>query len=104
MRKMILSAALIAVSVLATAQNIRLNLYSAYLFDDNVDSYYDPSSYFEGTIEGGFQWGIGIEYMVHATKGIELKYLRQDTKAPMNYYDNGAKSKEFELAINYILL
>ena len=105
MKKIILSAALIiAAAGLATAQNIRLNLYSAYVFDDNVDSYYDPSSYYNGTIEGGFQWGVGIEYMVHQTKGIELKYLRQDTKAPMNYYDNGAKSKEFELAINYILL
>lgn len=89
---------------LTQAQNIRLNGYTAYVFDDRVDSYYDASNYYNGKIKGGFQWGIGLEYMLYDTKGIELRYLRQDTKAPMDYYQNGIKYTEFDLGLNYILL
>jgi opacity protein-like surface antigen len=89
---------------LACAQNIRLNAYSAYVFDDRVDSYYDPTNYYDGKIKGGFQWGIGLEYMLYETKGIELRYFRQDTKAPMNYYLDGIQYTEFDLGLNYILL
>jgi len=88
----------------ATAQKTRLNAYSAYVFDDKVDSYYDPGRYYNGTIKGGYQWGVGLEFMANKSKGIELKYLRQDTHAPMNYYNNGAKNKDFGLSVNYILL
>lgn len=95
---------MITFAFMATAQRIRLNVSSAYVFDDNIDSYFNQSSSYNGTIKGGFQWGVGFEYMVDATTGIELKYLRQDTKAPMNYYDAGLKNKEFDLGINYILL
>jgi len=105
MKKILASALfIVAISYGANAQNLRINGYAAYLFDDNVDSYYDVNSYYNGKIEGGFQWGVGLEFMVKPTKGIELKYLRQDTKVPMNYYDAGAKFKEFDVAINYILI
>jgi hypothetical protein len=92
------------IAFVATAQDIRVNVYSAYVFDDKVDSYYDASSYYNGTIQGGFQWGLDLEFLANRSKGIGLKYLRQDTHAPMNYYDNGAKSKVFDLSVNYILL
>jgi hypothetical protein len=105
MKKIILGIILIAgFTSLATAQNIRLNGYAAYVFDDNVDSYYDPNNYYEGTIKGGFQWGAGLEYMVAPNKGIEIKYLRRDCTAPMEYYKNGIQYKTFDLAINHILL
>ena len=68
----------------AQGQGIRLNLYSAYVFDDNVDSYYSATYKFNGTIEGGYQWGAGLEYMVRETKGIEIKYLRRDCTADMS--------------------
>lgn len=104
-KSIILSLALfLMMSNIAEAQKIRLNGYSAYVFDDRVDSYYDANNYYDGTIKGGFQWGVGIEYMVHQTKGIEVKYLRQDAIAPMNYYYNGVQFKEFELGLNYILI
>jgi len=89
---------------LASAQNIRFNAYGAYVFDDKVDSYYSNTDYYEGKIEGGFQWGGGLEFMASPSKGIELKYLRQDTKAPMDYYNNGLKHTDFDLAINYVLI
>lgn len=105
LKSIILSLVLfLMMSSLVDAQKIRLNGYSAYVFDDRVDSYYDASNYYDGKIEGGYQWGVGIEYMVHETKGIELKYLRHDAIAPMNYYYDGVKSKEFELGLNYILI
>ncbi len=92
------------VTGLANAQNIRFNAYSAYVFDDRVDSYYDANNYYNGKIKGGYQWGIGLEYMLYETKGIELKYIRQDAIAPMDYYYDGIQFKEFELGINYILI
>lgn len=87
-----------------SAQNIRLNGYTEYIFNDKVDSYYDANNYYNGTINDGFQWGVGLEFMVDATKGIELKYLRRDAKAPMEYFNSGIKFKNLELGMNYILL
>ncbi len=95
-------------AVAAGAQNLRLNGYALYAFDDAVDSYYSNTNYFEGKIKGGLIWGGGLEFMVHPQYGIELSYLRMDTKAPMTYYSNqppaGVKSSEFDLAINYALI
>lgn len=98
---------LVMVTGLASAQNIRFNGYAAYVFDDRVDSYYSNTDYYDGKIEGGLQWGGGLEFMASPTKGIELKYLRQDTKAPMEYYsfdNNRVMNTEFDLAINYVLI
>jgi len=107
-KSLLLSIVLVAmVTGLASAQNIRFNAHTAYVFDDKVDSYYSSTDYYEGKIEGGFQWGGGLEFMASPTKGIELKYLRQDTKAPMEYYsfdNNKVMNTEFDLAINYVLL
>jgi hypothetical protein len=86
------------------AQNVRLNGYSSYVFDDDVDSYYDPYNYYNGTIKGGYCWGIGAEFLPAPTKGIELKYLRRSTTAPMEYYKNTLKYSTFDVNLNYILL
>jgi opacity protein-like surface antigen len=96
----------------STAQKkpeFRLNLYGSYVFDDRVDSYHSSTSYYEGTVKGNFLWGAGVEYMLQPGIGMELTYLREDTKAPTTYYDdkvivNNVKTKEFDLGINYILL
>ncbi len=92
------------ISRFANAQEVRLNAYSAYVFNDRIDSYYDANNYYDGTIQGGYQWGLSLEYMVHDARGIELKYLRLDTHAPLNYYYNGIQYKDFELGMNYILI
>jgi hypothetical protein len=97
-------ALLLLVSATSFAQNVRLNAYSSYVFDDAIDSYYDNSSYYNGTIKGGYQWGAGLEFMAHPNYGVELLYLRQDTKAPMNYYNGGPKFSNLDLGINYIML
>ncbi len=106
--KKILLAVLIFSAIGAGAQKMRLNVYGNYAFDDAVDSYYSNTSYFNGTIRGGFLWGGGLEFMVHPQYGVELSYLRMDTKAPMTYYSNqppaGIKNNTFDVDINYLFL
>src|SRR5882672_5402724 len=91
-------------SAAGKSQNIHLNLYSAYVFPDKFDSYYDASDYYNGQIQGGYQWGGGLEYMVNPAYGIELLYYREDTKAPTYYWNNGEKYSNLDLGINYIML
>jgi len=91
----------------AFTPGLRLNVYTMYAFDDNVDSWYSTTDYYSGTIKGGFQYGGGLEYMMIPQQGIELSYLRLDTNAPMEYYDynsNRVKNTDFDVATNYILL
>jgi hypothetical protein len=105
LKKIILGIILVTgFTSLATAQNVRLNGYAAYVFDDRIDSYYDPNNYYEGRINGGFQWGASLEYLASPSKGLELKYLRRDCTAPMEYYKNGIQRKTFDVAMNYILI
>ena len=82
----------------------RLNAYATYAFDDKVDSYYDATSYYEGTIKGGFEYGGGLEFMLRETYGVEFTYLRLDSKAPMTYYNNGVQNADLDLASNYLML
>jgi hypothetical protein len=106
--KKTLLAIILLVSIGASAQNMRLNAYSSYAFDDRVNSYSSATAYFEGKIKGGLIWGAGLEFMVKPEYGIELSYLRMDTKAPTTFYSNqppaGVKTAEFDLALNYYLL
>jgi hypothetical protein len=102
--KTFISLLVIVSFALPASAQLRLNGYTGYTFDDNVDSYYDNSNYYEGKIKGGFQWGVGLEFQVRRDLGIELSYLRMDTKAPITYFQNGVKFAEFDLGVNYIML
>lgn len=84
--------------------HLRVNGYTFYAFDDKVDSYYSSTEYFRGKIKGGFQWGGGLEYMIAPVQSVELSYLRLDTEAPMEYYRNGIKYSDFDVATNYIMV
>jgi hypothetical protein len=85
--------------------SLRLNGYATYAFDDNhVDSYYSATSYFDGSIKGGFQYGGGLEILPYPALGAEFVYLRLDSKAPMSYYgNNGPTNSTFNLAQNFIM-
>jgi hypothetical protein len=91
-------------SAASATKGMRFNAYGNYIFDDRVDSYYDANNYYKGKVKAGFQWGLGFEYMVHPMYGIELSYLREDTKAPLNNLAYPVKPYEYDLAINYIFL
>lgn len=94
----------------AFSQELRVNTYAGYVFDDKVDSYYSSTSYYEGKILGGFRWGAGIEYQLpNTTKAFELQYLRQDTTAPITYLDydgfgNDVRNTTFDLSTSWIML
>ena len=84
---------------------VRLHGYALYAFDDNhVDSYYSATSYFEGSIQGGFQYGAGLEVMPYPAIGVEITYLRLDSKAPMEYYDVFIRHTTFDVSQNWVLL
>lgn len=88
----------------AAAQEFRLNGYVNYTFDDRFDSRYSNTSYFNGKIEGNVMWGVGVEYMIAPSYGIELQYQRMDTNVPVNYWRNGDVFRDIDLGINYISL
>jgi hypothetical protein len=70
----------------SAAADKRLNLYGAYVFDDEVSSYYDPyTNYYYGTIKAGFQYGAGLEFMPNPEVGAELLWIGQTTTAPISY-------------------
>jgi hypothetical protein len=105
--KKLIFAILTMVSLSATAQNIRLNGYANYVFDDQVDSYYgNGSTYFDGKIKGGFQWGVGAEFMVSPFNGIELTYYRQGTSANAAYASTQGSdlNGRFDVNLNWIML
>lgn len=102
--KAVLSVILIAFIMPAFAQKTRLNVYTNYIFDDQVDSYYDANNYYNGKVQAGFQWGGGIEFMVRPEYGIEISYLREDTKSSLKTAQSPGKYKDYDLAVNYIFL
>jgi hypothetical protein len=94
----------------SSGPSVRLHGYATYaLADNHVDSYYSATSYFDGSVEGGLQYGGGIEVMPYPAVGLEFTYLRLDSKAPMYFWDPnavvaGEKFSEFDLAQNWLLL
>ena len=91
----------------AQAQDIYVNFYGSYAFDDSFDSYYDYQAYYEGKIKGGFQWGGGLEYKPSPYMGFEFTYLRQDTNSPTWYQTYNTIREQytnFDLGINYLML
>ncbi len=88
-----------------TGPQVRLHGYALYAFDDNyVGSYYSASSYFDGKILGGFQYGAGLEVMPYPASGVEVSYLRLDSQAPIEYFDNGITNTTFDMAQNWVML
>jgi len=90
----------------SSGPSVRIHGYATYAFDDNnVDSYYSDTDYWDGKINGGFQYGGGLEIMPAPAIGVEFTYLRLDSKAPMEYYLNGAiRNTTFDLAQNWLFL
>jgi hypothetical protein len=88
-------------------KRLRINLYTSYVFDDRFEYYQDTYTYYDGTIKGGFQYGVGLDYSLSQKQSIEIFYLRQETTAPTNYQGGlgfGNYHDDFQLNMNYILL
>lgn len=93
-----------ATSLIGFSQEVRLNLYSGYVFDDAVDSRYDAFNYYAGTVKGAYQWGAGMEVMAARKTGIEASFQRVNTSLPLNFYKVGAQSTTYNLTMNHLML
>ena len=87
-----------------TESHLQLNLYGNYAFDDHVESYYSTTSYFNGTVKGSFLGGIGLQFALKQNYGLELSYMRQDTKASVDYYYDIDTHTDIDLSMNYIMI
>jgi hypothetical protein len=90
----------------ARSQDVKINMYALYNFQDKFDSYYSSSQYYNGTLNDGFLWGGGIEKTFNQN-GIELIYMREDTHAPTTFQAAGQlapKNADLAVDLNYILL
>jgi hypothetical protein len=107
MKKIFLIILSAAIAIGASAQKARLNAYGMYVFDDKFDSYYDQYNYYNGTLNGSFQYGAGVEFMVKPHNCIELMWQHQSTTAPTTYLGgigNTLKTTNFDINIDYLLI
>ncbi|MBK8553881.1 MAG: hypothetical protein IPL53_23655 [Ignavibacteria bacterium] len=44
----------------SNAQPYKINIYNSYIFNDDIDAVSSGNNYFNGTVEGGYQWGLGL--------------------------------------------
>ncbi len=103
MKHYIMLFAFFCLSVGAKAQQqgaVALNLYGGYTFQDRVNF---SGAY--GLVKDGFQYGGGLEYYLHSSKSLELKYLRMDTYLPL-YGAGGIQLNKGadKGSVNYILI
>lgn len=101
MRKFILLFLLIGnlVVVSVQAQNLRLNLYGNYAFDDKINLYN-----LNARLNGGFLYGGGLEYMLGPRFGAELSYHRMASE--MSYYYSYAgisDAGKLNYSLNYVM-
>jgi hypothetical protein len=90
-----------------TGPSIRLNGYTIYaLADHHVESGYYSNTYWEGSVSDGFEYGGGIEILPIPTTGIEISYMRLDSKVDLYLYDpiGGNDTRLVDLAHNYIFI
>jgi hypothetical protein len=107
MKKFLLLVLVVVFATISNAQQIRLNFYSSYVFDDSFGEYYGSDNYYNGTIKGGLQIGGGIQFMTSEQYGTELLYLYKKTQAPSTFKFGNAvveKKEDFDVTLQYILL
>src|SRR5688500_17652058 len=103
MKRLFFAFGLVFCTVIVRAQSaksIAINVYGGYVFQDRVEL-----DAFTSYARDGFQYGAGLEYFVHETKSVELRYLRQGTTFPL-YGPGGEQLNKDrdEGSITYILI
>lgn len=92
-----------AIQSVSYAQPYKIHLYNSYVFDDGIEFVTDNNRYINGTINGGYQWGIGFEYILQNSVGLELMYNRQNTTFPITYSSATDTTRSYDVDVNYIL-
>ncbi len=87
------------------AQNVRLNLFTGYTYQDRfpIGGTYGGYTYSEGRIADGQHVGGSLEFDIRPNKAIELLYQTQKTTG----YLSGAGFNEFgpyDISLHYIML
>ncbi|MFL5741950.1 MAG: hypothetical protein ACJ75B_17130 [Flavisolibacter sp.] len=91
----------------AHGQRLRLNAYGSYQFDDGFSSHFDDNNFYSGKVNGGAQWGAGLEYMLRPSYCIEFLYLHQSTHSPVTWQagkNNPVKSENPKLDYDCLFL
>jgi hypothetical protein len=108
MKKFMFSALLMTIAFVTFGQKgARINFYSAYVFDDGFDVFNDANTYYNGTVKGGCQWGLGLEYLFNPQSSAEILYLHRGTTVPTTFKfgtATQAKTENFDLKHDYIML
>lgn len=109
MKKVFLVVLFVSAAAISFGQKARLNAYGMYVFDDGFDSYYSNTSYYNGTINGSFQGGIGLEFMASERNCFEIMWQHQSTHAPTSYLDLNSfgpneKHTNFDVNIDYLTI
>ena len=106
MKKVVISAILF-VSVFTASAQLRLNGYAAYTFDDGFDVYSDANSYYYGTLKGGSQFGLGLQYAFNPYSAAEILWVHRSATAPATFkfgVGNNERKETFEVKHDYIML
>ena len=108
------SSLLLAASLLfiggTSAQNVRINLFSGYTFQDKFPiggTYYNggsPFNFSEGVIEESAHFGGSIEFDVRRNKAIELLYQNQPTTGYYKGSNNLIEANKLDVTVNYIMI
>lgn len=85
------------------SQELRIRTSLGFVFDHSINTFADNTNFYRGRINGGFNWGIGLESKFDNFNAAVLNYFRQETMAPLKYYSGGLKETNFGLNLNYIL-
>ena len=103
-------AALFLLTIGASAQNVRLNVFSGYTFQDKFPiggTYYYggyPYTYSEGVIEESAHFGGSLEFEVRRNKSIELLYQNQPTTGYYRGSNTLLEGNKLDVTVNYIML
>jgi hypothetical protein len=103
---LISSFSVIASSGAAWSGEHHLNIYGAYVFDDQVMNSVNSTDYFDGTIKGGLQYGVGLEFFPKKTFGVELLWIGQTTTAPFTYQNStmpASQSDTLDFKLNFAM-
>ncbi|MFL5739795.1 MAG: hypothetical protein ACJ75B_06230 [Flavisolibacter sp.] len=87
----------------SSAQNLRLNGYGSYVLEGAYHIYYANGDSYQGQINQGMQWGMGLEYMVDPKYGIEFSAFTRNTSV-MRHDVSGNNGGHAKLRFNYMLL
>jgi len=107
MKKLLFLVLLATAGITVFAQDLRINLYSAYTFDDSYNEAVDGNTYYNGKIKGGYQWGGGVQYLPHPGYGVELLYIQRNSHAPTTFKAGTAqpvRNENFDIGLSYIML